>query len=91
MNPKTHTRTFAAEVSNFDNVLASFADFLPISQAFYQPNQHRSNLKLLCGALVLRLLTKGGDGDFVVEGVEFEYKGEAYSVHATGEVILCAG
>ena len=60
-------------------------------QAYYLPNKDRDNLKVLCGALALRLLTKGGDGDLVAEGVEFEYDGKVYSVYSNGEVILSAG
>ncbi|KAL5532513.1 hypothetical protein ACEPAF_4287 [Sanghuangporus sanghuang] len=62
------------------------------AEAFYRPNAHRRNLRVLCGALVLRVHVKEGDEKSVrATAVEFEYEGNTHSVLVEKEVILCAG
>ncbi|KAI0638410.1 GMC oxidoreductase [Trametes polyzona] len=60
--------------------------------AFYLPCKDRPNFNVLVSAHVNRVLSAGdGDAPFVAEAVEFEHKGQVYTVHAKKEVILSAG
>ena len=62
-------------------------------KASYLPNKDRPNLKVLCDALVLRIVTASDstpDG-LVAECVEFEFNSEVHRVHTKKEIILCAG
>jgi len=68
--------------------LRSFA-----GNAYWEPNSTRSNLDLLTGAFVHRLVTTQDEGELVVTGVEFSHEsdGGTYIVKASQEVILSAG
>ncbi|KID81218.1 glucose-methanol-choline (gmc) oxidoreductase [Metarhizium guizhouense ARSEF 977] len=61
--------------------------------AYYKPAARRSNLQLITGALVEKLLFKGStsDGDVIATGVQFAKDGESQTIKARKEVILSAG
>ncbi|KAH9850810.1 GMC oxidoreductase [Lenzites betulinus] len=60
--------------------------------AFYLPNRDRPNLTVLVSSHVNRVLPASHDeSQFVAESVEFEYKGDVYTVNANKEVILSTG
>ncbi|TDL21811.1 GMC oxidoreductase [Rickenella mellea] len=61
--------------------------------AYYVPNKGRSNLTVLCGAIVHRILFASfvGGGEIEASGVEFEHGDVKHVVDARKEVILCAG
>ncbi|TCD67352.1 hypothetical protein EIP91_000219 [Steccherinum ochraceum] len=60
--------------------------------AFYFPNRHRPNFKVLLYALATRLVTeRGDDGMLVATGVELMHDGKRKVVEAKREVIVCAG
>lgn len=54
---------------------------------YFDPNAHRTNLKVLCEALVNKINL---DGQQAV-GVNFAHHGRQYDVHAKREVIVCGG
>ncbi|KZT61507.1 GMC oxidoreductase [Calocera cornea HHB12733] len=60
---------------------------------YYLPNAHRSNLTVLTGANVNRLIyvEQAPGADITAEGVVFSYEGKPYHVKAKKEVILSAG
>ena len=62
-------------------------------QAYYLPNKGRSNLHVITGAHVTRVLFHGEkkQGKLVASGAEFSKDGQASSVSATKEVIICGG
>ena len=59
------------------------------------PNKDRPNLKVLCNALVCKVVTKKNEGEdeslVIGTGLEFEYDGKSYIVHASRDVVLSAG
>ena len=55
--------------------------------AFLQPARKRPNLTVRTGALVHRVLLRDG----LADGVEVSFGKDRETIHATGEVILCAG
>ncbi|KAJ4479144.1 alcohol oxidase [Lentinula aciculospora] len=60
--------------------------------AYYTPNSHRSNLILLTGAHVTKILLKSSSGQPVVAtGVEFSKDSQRFTAQAKLEVILAAG
>ncbi|KAL8685440.1 MAG: hypothetical protein Q9218_007759 [Villophora microphyllina] len=59
--------------------------------AYYEPNAGRSNLILLTGATVQEVLLDGSEDGWIARGARFTYQGDEYTVHAQGEVIICAG
>ncbi|KAI5117293.1 hypothetical protein M0805_006815 [Coniferiporia weirii] len=61
--------------------------------ASYAPNAKKPNFRVLCDALVHRVVMKEptSPAPVVADGVEFEYNGTIHTVHATKEVILSAG
>ncbi|KAG6878076.1 hypothetical protein C0993_012638 [Termitomyces sp. T159_Od127] len=61
-----------------------------VASAYYEPNQSRSNLKVITGALVTKVLTSG-EGEVVAYGVEYLKDGVLETLCATKEVILCCG
>ncbi|KAJ6535901.1 alcohol oxidase [Mycena vulgaris] len=63
------------------------------TSAYYTPVASRSNLKLLTGAQVTKILFKPElvDGNRVATGVEFTVDSNIYSVTVTKEIILSAG
>ncbi|KAI4101008.1 MAG: hypothetical protein L6R37_005137 [Teloschistes peruensis] len=61
------------------------------TNAYYQPNAHKSNLKLLSGATVQEVLLDPSEDGWVAKGVRFTYQGKEHSVYTKGEVIICAG
>ncbi|KAF2104220.1 alcohol oxidase [Rhizodiscina lignyota] len=58
------------------------------ARSYYEQNQARPNLSVICDSLVLRIVLDGGN---VARGVEFEHAGETYTISARHEVIVCAG
>jgi choline dehydrogenase len=61
--------------------------------AFYKPNEGRSNLTVLTGALVTSIMLEREGGEIVASGVKYEADGKEYSIKTKGggEVILSAG
>ncbi|PIL32222.1 hypothetical protein GSI_05467 [Ganoderma sinense ZZ0214-1] len=59
--------------------------------SYLLPALDRPNLKVLTRAYVNRIVTKRDGDDTIGTGVEFEHDGREHIVHATKEVILCAG
>ncbi|KAH0591774.1 hypothetical protein MHUMG1_10473 [Metarhizium humberi] len=61
--------------------------------AYYKPAARRSNLQLITGALVEKLLFTGStsDGDVIATDVQFAKDGESQTIKARKEVILSAG
>ncbi|EIW61651.1 GMC oxidoreductase [Trametes versicolor FP-101664 SS1] len=60
--------------------------------AFYLPYKDRSNFTVLVSAHVNRVIPASDDGSqFVAESVEFEHKGQVYTVRAKKDIILSAG
>ncbi|KAH7876389.1 GMC oxidoreductase [Lentinula edodes] len=60
--------------------------------AYYTPNSHRTNLVLLTGAHVTKILLDTPSGEPVVAtGVEFLKDSQKFSVRAKVEIILAAG
>ncbi|AXE62242.1 choline dehydrogenase [Candidatus Thioglobus sp. NP1] len=57
------------------------------SNAYIKPAKNRSNLKILSGVLVQRVLLKNK----VARGVEYKVNGKTQKLNASKEVILCAG
>ncbi|KAJ3572978.1 hypothetical protein NP233_g2735 [Leucocoprinus birnbaumii] len=72
-----------------NSVQRSFA-----GNAYWKPNSGRSNLYLLTGATVHRIVSTEVDGELLISGVEFSHKdsgGDVFTAKASKEVILCAG
>src|SRR5689334_16886153 len=57
------------------------------ARGYFEPNQDRPNLKVLCEALATSVTLEGT----VATGVDFAYAGNQYHVKTEREVILCAG
>ena len=55
------------------------------------PNKGKPNLKVLCEALVHKIITEKKGGNVKAVGVSFEYGGSLYSVNIRQEAILSAG
>ncbi|KAG5723044.1 Choline dehydrogenase [Termitomyces sp. T112] len=60
------------------------------ASAYYEPNQSRPNLKIICGAQATRIILSGKD-TLVANGVEYLVDGVLHTINATKEVILSAG
>ena len=60
-------------------------------QAFYLPNKDKQNFRVLCDALVHRIVTEEKDGNVVAVGVQFEHGGNVHTVNTKKEVIVSAG
>lgn len=68
------------------------ADARLLRKAFYLPNKDRQNFAVLVSAHVNRVVPASDqEAEFKAESVEFEHKGQVYTVHANKEVILSAG
>ena len=61
------------------------------ANAYYKPNAHRSNLKVLTGALATKILFKARTKPLVATGLSYIVDGSSYSAFAKREVILSAG
>ncbi|PIL27210.1 hypothetical protein GSI_10354 [Ganoderma sinense ZZ0214-1] len=61
------------------------------ASAYLFPALGRTNLSVLTGAYVRRLLTSNHTAGLVATGAEFQYGEQVYAVNASKEVILCAG
>ncbi|KAJ7154773.1 GMC oxidoreductase-domain-containing protein, partial [Mycena filopes] len=63
------------------------------NSAYYNPVASHTNLKLLLGVQVTKVLFKPelSNGNRVATGVEFTVNGKAHSVYASKEIILSAG
>lgn len=59
--------------------------------AFIDPNPHPSNLHILTGALVTRILFSTINNNLTATGVEFRRNNQTYTVNANQEVIVSAG
>ncbi|KAJ6103829.1 hypothetical protein N7486_004051 [Penicillium sp. IBT 16267x] len=57
------------------------------ARGYYEANRDRPNLKVLCEALVNRVILDGNKAT----GVSFTYDGRGYQVSARREVIVCGG
>lgn len=57
------------------------------AQGYLKPVRHRRNVTVVTGAHVTRILSQGRRAT----GVAWEANGAAFSVEASGEVLLCAG
>lgn len=60
-------------------------------KSYFLENKAKPNLRVLCGALALRVLTETKEGGVTAVGVEFEYGGKERIVLVRKEVILSAG
>ncbi|RKJ95102.1 GMC family oxidoreductase [Alicycliphilus denitrificans] len=60
-------------------------------KAFIEPVRHRSNLTILTGAHVLRVLFEGQNKDMQATGVEVLHGGQRRQIAAAREVVLSAG
>ena len=80
---EVHPQAYVASESAL-NLLTKFP------QAYYEPNQSRSNLRVIADALATRVLTSR-EGLVVATGVEFLKNGTLQTIHANREVILCCG
>ncbi|KAK6519076.1 hypothetical protein TWF281_003764 [Arthrobotrys megalospora] len=58
---------------------------------YYRPFAGRSNLKVLCGAMVRKVIIQNVGGHQTATGVKFTYGGVDYTVNAAAEVIISAG
>ncbi|KAK6978052.1 choline dehydrogenase [Favolaschia claudopus] len=62
------------------------------ASAYYEPNKSRSNLVIITGARVVRLLSAKSSGSaIVIQGVEYLQDNAQKISSAAKEVILCAG
>lgn len=59
--------------------------------AYYEPAKYRSNLNVITGAEVDRIIFDRTDGTIKATGVQYRKDGEAYVTHARHEIVLCAG
>ncbi|OAP60258.1 hypothetical protein AYL99_05260 [Fonsecaea erecta] len=57
------------------------------ARGYFQPNEHRPNLKVITEALVARVLLESKKAT----GVEFMHNGQKHTVKAKREVIVCGG
>ena len=57
------------------------------ARGYFEPNKERSNLRVLCEALAMKIELEGS----TVKGVHFLHGGQKHSVRANKEVILCGG
>jgi choline dehydrogenase-like flavoprotein len=57
------------------------------ARGYYEPNAHRSNLTVLCGAYVNQVIL---DGDQAI-GVKFSHSGSDHEVKTKREVLVCQG
>ncbi|KAL8791313.1 MAG: hypothetical protein Q9195_005932 [Heterodermia aff. obscurata] len=55
------------------------------------PALRRSNLKILTEAHVLKIILESDFGNFKATALQFQTEGQTHIVHATREIILCAG
>lgn len=58
---------------------------------YYLPSSHRSNLSVLTGSMVNRIILEKRNDSIIATGVEFSKEGARYNVHTNREVLLCAG
>ncbi|PWN48648.1 alcohol oxidase [Violaceomyces palustris] len=64
------------------------------ASAYYSPNAHRENLKVITGALASKIelgSDRDANGELKATGVSFDVEGQSYTVKARKEVILSAG
>ncbi|KAI1075012.1 aryl-alcohol dehydrogenase [Whalleya microplaca] len=59
------------------------------TRGYYEPNKDRPNLKVICNALVHKVLLN--EQNDTATGVEFSHEGTMYQVVAKREVLVCAG
>ncbi|KAJ7626272.1 alcohol oxidase [Mycena polygramma] len=93
----TNANPFGGDASGVYNANRS-VDFesgkrVTSTSAYYTPVASRSNLKLLTGAQVTKIVFKKDlvDGKVVAHQVEFSVDGKVYSVNVSKEVVLSAG
>ncbi|KAJ7766704.1 alcohol oxidase [Mycena metata] len=62
------------------------------ASGYYEPNKSKSNLVIVTGAHVTRVLfnKRDGDSDLVASGAEYLKNGQLQTANAKSEVILCA-
>ena len=90
LDPKNFKRSYATTVCYQENS-PGIRILTFLLQAFYLPNKDKPNFKVLCDALVHRIVMSGTDGNLFADTVEFEHSGRVHRVHARKEVILAAG
>ncbi|KAI0015529.1 aryl-alcohol dehydrogenase [Xylariomycetidae sp. FL0641] len=59
------------------------------ARGYFEPNKHRSNLKVICNALVHRIILDAENS--TATGVSFSHGDTMYQVGAKREVVVCAG
>ncbi|KAI0004689.1 aryl-alcohol dehydrogenase [Xylariaceae sp. FL0662B] len=59
------------------------------ARGYYEPNKNRPNLKVICNALVHKVLLN--EQNDIATGVEFSHEGTTYQVSAKREVLVCGG
>ncbi|KAF7341597.1 GMC oxidoreductase [Mycena sanguinolenta] len=62
------------------------------ASAYYSPNQHNSHLTVITSAQATRILfssSTDASGNLVASGVEYRKNGQAHTVSAAREVLLC--
>ncbi|KAJ7146031.1 alcohol oxidase [Mycena epipterygia] len=97
LNHHTNSNPFGGDASGLYNARRSIdpksGKRITATSAYYTPVASRTNLKLLTGAQVTKILFKPElvDGNRVAAGVEFTVEGKIYSVSVSKEVVLSAG
>ncbi|KAJ6520619.1 alcohol oxidase [Mycena vulgaris] len=97
LNHHTNYNPFGGDASGVYNCSRSIdhesGKRIASASAYYTPVASRTNLKLLTGAHVTKIIFQPElvDGNHVAVGVEFIVKGTVYSVFASKEIILSAG
>ena len=61
------------------------------AQAYWEPIQNRSNLKVVTGALVEKILLDASSPQVVAQGAQYFKDGKTNTINARKEVLLCAG
>ena len=59
--------------------------------AYYLPNAHRPNLRVLTDAAVREIVLEQRGQEWAAIGVRFDHGDQSYTIAASQEVILCAG
>lgn len=59
--------------------------------AYYLPNAHRPNLRVLTNAVVQEIVLEKRDDRWTATGVRFSHGGQSYTAAASQEVVLSAG
>ena len=61
------------------------------ANAYWEPAQKRSNLRVITGALAEKLLLDASNAEVVAQGAQYSKDGRTNTIKARKEVILCAG